>query len=74
MDYALIALLPAVPVIAVGLLAERKRTLHITAGLMAGVGLLTGNPAYAILDFVVVGLAWLALANLRQWPKQANKS
>lgn len=76
MDYVLIALLPVVPVALVGMLAERKRTLHITAGVMAALGLLTGNPAYAVLDFIVVGLAWMAFANLREWaePKDAQSS
>lgn len=72
MDYLMIALLPAIPVVGVGLFAQRKRTLHITAAIMCGVGVLAGNPAFAVIDVVTVGLAWLALANLREWPESAE--
>ena len=74
MDYLVIALIPTIPVVGVGLLAQRKRTLHITAGVMCAIGLFTGSPAFAIIDAVAVGLAWLACASLREWPEREGKA
>lgn len=70
MDYIVIAVVPVIPVVGVGLLAQRKRTLHITAGVMCAIGVFTGSPAFAITDALAVGLAWLLCASLREWPKQ----
>lgn len=67
----LIALLHAVPVFVIGL-ASGSRSLSInTAIFMACLGVLTGDPAYMVVDLIAVGLAlWICLASISERPNQ----
>jgi len=62
MTILLIALIPAVVVFFIAVGTESKVKTAIAALIAAAMGILTGNPAYMVLDVVAVGLAyWLAM-------------
>lgn len=67
----LIGLLHAVPVIVIGLASgSRSRSIN-TAIFMACLGVLTGDPAYMVVDLIAVGLAlWICLASIGERPNQ----
>lgn len=60
--YLLIALMHGVPVFIVSAIYETKAAVFGTAALMIAIGVLTGDPAYAVLDVVSVAVTmWICL-------------
>ena len=77
MTILLIALAPAVAVLLIAILSQRKRATIIAALVAAAVGLFTGNLVYAALDIAAVaGATWLAWRNVdfRQVPPPVVKA
>jgi hypothetical protein len=67
----LIALLHAVPVFVIGLASGSRSWSITTAIFMVFLGVMTGDPAYMVVDLVAVGLAlWICLASIGDRPTQ----
>lgn len=65
MTVLLIALIPALAVIVTIMMTDSKFWTTIVALVAAAVGVFTGNPIYAFLDFALVaGAYWLAIDSL----------
>jgi len=61
----LIALIPALAVIVTSMVTDSKGWTTIVALIAAAVGVFSGNPIYALLDFAVVaGAYWMAIDSL----------
>lgn len=65
MTILLIALIPALAVIVTSMMTDSKFWTTIVALVAAAIGVFTGNPIYAFLDFALVaGAYWLAIDSL----------
>jgi hypothetical protein len=73
--YLLIALAHGLPVFIVALTFETKGVVLFSAALMIAFGVLTGNPAYAILDFVSVAVTtWMCFGIIDSRVKNSREA
>lgn len=71
----LIALVPAVTVFLVAVVTGSKGRTSLAAIAAAGIGVLTGNPAYIAIDILTVGvLYWLSMWTLLRMKRAASAS
>lgn len=62
-----IALLHALPVLVIGLASENRSKTINAAVFMGFLGVITGNPAYILIDLLAVVVAcWVCLANIKE--------
>ena len=71
-NYLILALAHAAPILVVGFMATKRGALHVTGGVMCGIALLMGSPDFVVFDLAAVGLAWAAMAQLRDWPAEQS--
>lgn len=63
----LIALLHALPVLVIGLASENRSKTINAAVFMGSLGVITGNPAYILIDLLAVVVAcWICLSNIKK--------
>ena len=72
MTYLFLALAHAAPILVVGFVATKRGALHVAGGVMCGIALLIGSPDFVVFDLAAVGLAWAAMAQLRDWPAEQS--